>query len=364
MDENGLAQASLQKRLSESLNQDKKKVIIESHLAPGDILMLSSAIRDLVKSHGHKFAVDVRTSVPSLFENNPYITKIPYKDADITIDAGYPLVHKSNQYAYHFIHGYAIDIEKKLRVRIPITDFKGDIHISDEEKSWFSQVYEVTGEDRKFWIIDAGGKFDFTSKWAPPSLYQAVVSAFPEITFVQVGAPNHWHPPLKGDNVINLVGKTNIRELVRLVYHSVGVITPISFPMHLAAAVESRYGVEKRPCIVLAGGREPRHWEAYPNHVYFDKVGQYSCCRDGACWKTRCTEIKDDLYAEGSKVLEENQEKNKKLCEKRVYIRKANSKREKKFFDELYVPQCLYDIKPKEIIQAIENYYDAGSAIL
>ena len=60
---------------------------------------------------------------------------------------------------------------------IPCSQFKGDIHISEEEKKWMSQL-EEQGVKEKFWIIMAGGKYDFTAKWNNPKTYQEVVDHF------------------------------------------------------------------------------------------------------------------------------------------------------------------------------------------
>jgi len=121
----------------------------------------------------------------------------------------------------------------------------------------------------------AGGKYDFTAKWWNPAAYQQVVDHFRgRIQFVQCGEGGHWHPPREG--VISLVGKTDIRQFVRLAYHADGVVCPMTFAMHLAAAVETKPGRPKnRACVVIAGGRpDPRSdsigyrrarraWDAY-----------------------------------------------------------------------------------------------------
>ena len=60
-----------------------------------------------------------------------------------------------------------------------------------------------------------------------------------KIVFVQCGERSHFHPPLKG--TVNLVGKTDMRQYVRLMYHAIGCVSPVTFGMHLCAAVESRY---------------------------------------------------------------------------------------------------------------------------
>ena len=131
-----------------------------------------------------------------------------------------------------------------------------------------SQVEEVTRVPVPFWIVAAGGKYDFTAKWWEHARWQTVVDAFAgRILFVQVGEQGHHHPPLRG--VLDLRGKTDLRQLVRLVHHAQGVLCPVTLHMHLAAAVPVKPGMPKnRPCVVVAGGREPSQWEAYPHHQY------------------------------------------------------------------------------------------------
>jgi hypothetical protein len=58
----------------------KRKVILRNSLSPGDIVMLTAAVRDLHLSNPNQFITDVRTPCPALWENNPYIT--PLKDND------------------------------------------------------------------------------------------------------------------------------------------------------------------------------------------------------------------------------------------------------------------------------------------
>src|SRR4029077_20854811 len=167
------------------------------------------------------------------------------------------------------------------------TSFHGDIHVSALEKSWYSQIEEIVKVRLPFWIVVAGGKLDYTTKWWNRTRYQQVVDHFLDtIMFVQVGEEGHYHPPLR--NVIDLRGKTDLRQLIRLVYHAQGVLCPVTLLMHLAAAVEVRPGMPRnRPCVVVAGGREPPHWEAYPHHQFIHRAGALPCCEAGGCWKSR-----------------------------------------------------------------------------
>lgn len=320
------------------------KLILKSFLSPGDIVILTAAVRDLHAAYPGRFVTDVRTSADALWENNPYLTSLDEGDPDVTVlDMEYPLVHRSNTAPYHFIHGYAQFLEDAIRrwipdARIRVTQFKGDIHVSDLEKSWMSQVEEL-GVTDPFWIIVAGGKHDFTAKWWNPDWYQEVVDHFQgRIQFVQCGEADHWHPPL--DRVINFVGQTDLRQFVRLMYHADGVVCPVTFAMHLAAAVETKPGkLQNRPAVVIAGGREPSQWEAYPHHQYLHTNGALPCCDNGGCWRSRVVPLGDgDL-------------KDEDLCLLPVEIA-----------SERFLPKCLELIRPEDVIQAAERVLAGRSA--
>lgn len=320
-----------------------KKLILKSFLSPGDVVMLTAAVRDLHAAYPGKFLTDVRTAAGELWENNPYLTPLEEDDPDAHVwSMHYPLVHKSNSRPYHFLHGYVQYLEDRVRrwipnARIPVTAFKGDIHVSALEKSWMSQV-EETGFESCFWIIVAGGKYDFTAKWWNPRWYQEVVDAFRgRIQFVQCGESDHWHCPLEG--VINLVGKTDTRQFVRLMYHADGVVCPVTFAMHLAAAVPTKpAGPKNRACVVIAGGREPPHWEAYPHHQYMSTNGALDCCDDGGCWKSRCQPLND------------GDPKDNDLCMQPVQVS-----------PELQIPRCMHMLSPDDVIRRIEIYFKGGA---
>jgi ADP-heptose:LPS heptosyltransferase len=271
-----------------------QKWIFENFQAPGDIVMLTAAVRDLHQAYPGQFLTDVRTSCPDLWLHNPYLTPIKRSDPDARIlECHYPLIQQSNQCGIHFLHGFIDYLNQQLGLQIRLTQFRGDVRLSDEEKSLPSPVEEIVGMDVPYWIIVAGGKYDFTIKWWHFRRWQAVVDHFREkILFVQVGEKGHYHPPL--DGVIDLRGKTNLRQLIRLVYHAQGILCPVTLLMHLAAAVESKPGAPaSRPCVVVAGGREPPHWEAYPHHQFIHAVGALPCCAQGGCWRSRIVPLGD-----------------------------------------------------------------------
>ncbi len=87
----------------------------------------------------------------------------------------YPLIHRSNSGPWHFIHAFHQFLGERLEVRIEPAEFRRDIHLSANEKSWMSQVQEITKAPVPFWIVVSGGKFDFTAKWWDPARMQKVV---------------------------------------------------------------------------------------------------------------------------------------------------------------------------------------------
>jgi ADP-heptose:LPS heptosyltransferase len=313
-----------------------QRLVLKSFYSPGDIVMLTAAVRDLHRRYPRQFRTDVRTLCPEIWENNPFITALDEHAKNVRlIECSYPLINRSNDSPYHCLHGYIDFLNAQLGLAIQPTEFRGDIHISDLEKSWYSQVYEVTKHDIPFWVMVAGGKYDVTIKWWESARFQRVIDHFRgRIQFVQVGERGHHHPRL--EHVIDFRGQTTLRQFIRLIYHSQGVLCPVTAAMHLAAAVPCKDALAgTRPCVVIAGGREPAHWEAYPNHQYIHTTGALSCCQSGGCWRSRVAPLRDGDERDASD----------NLCLDVV----------KSF------PRCMSLITADEVIHRIETYFDGGA---
>jgi hypothetical protein len=234
-------------------------------------------------------------------------------------------------------------LEEALHVRIRNRHVWGDVRVLPAEThcsplaEWIGPQYA----DRHYWIVVAGGKFDFTAKIYDPYRLQRVVEARRDMLFVQVGELSHLHWRLEGENVIDLLGRTDVRGIVRLMHWSSGVICPVTFLMHLAAAVPVRPervgGRRTRPCIVLAGGREGTRWEAYPHHQFLHTVGSLPCCDRGGCWKSRVAALNDGAPQD------------KSLCARPVTTPEG-----------LTIPKCLDLISDQDILRAIEKYKETS----
>jgi hypothetical protein len=312
-----------------------RKWILSNFQSPGDLLMLTAAMRDLHRGLPAQFVTDVRTSCPQLWENNPYLTRLEEADPEVeVIDCHYPLIHQSNGSPYHFIHGFIEFFNQRLEQKIRPTSFKGDIHLSAAEKAVASPLASLLGREMPYWIIVAGGKYDCTIKWWHFRRYQKVVDHFRDrVLFVQVGEAGHYHPELSG--VVDFRGQTDTRGLIRLMYHAQGVLCPVTFLMHLAAAVEVKdQPGQSRPCVVIAGGREPPQWEAYPSHQFIHTVGALACCANGGCWRSRTVPLGDG----------EDKDDPKALC---VDVVQG-------------LPRCMDLITPEEVIRRIELHFTGG----
>src|SRR5262245_52821969 len=84
-----------------------KILIFKCGLSLGDIVMLTTAVRDLHDCYPGQFVTDVRTSCAELWENNPRITPLNETDPDAELlDCSYPLIDRCNDAPYHCLHGF------------------------------------------------------------------------------------------------------------------------------------------------------------------------------------------------------------------------------------------------------------------
>jgi len=320
-----------------SPEQHVNDILMINRLAPGDCLVMTNALRDLHKAHPGRYRTEVRTPCNELYDNNPYITKLGYNEAEyeimaralakgdknghaeflgdvLVIDMQYPMIHQSGRTGAHFSYGHRAFLEDVLGVKIPQTDIRPELYLSQDEKLWPSPVTVKKGHTGPYWVINAGSKRDFTLKQYP--YYQDVVVDMRikgiSCDIVQIGQKEHNHEPLEG--CIDMVGETNIRELIRLIYHAEGVITCVSLPMHIAAALN-------KPCVVVAGARESMRWEAYQGHQFVSVNGCLPCASADGCWRSKLSDCNNKIES---------------------------------------IPRCLTMIKPEEVARAVERYYEGG----
>ena len=89
-------------------------------------------------------------------------------------------------------------------------------------------------------------------------------------------------------------------------------------------------GPPNRPCVVVAGGREPPNWEAYPTHQFIHTIGMLPCCAEGGCWRSRSVPLGDG----------DEKDEPKHLC-----VDVVNN-----------LPRCMHLITPATVVEGIEHY--------
>jgi len=110
--------------------------------------------------------------------------------------------------------------------------------------------------------------------------WQEVVDLFNKrfngkVKLVQIGHKDHVHPKLTG--VLNLIGKTDLRQLIRLIYHADGTVGPISLQFVASAA----FG---QPAVCVASSKEGPRWQRYNWIRYITNVGALPCAEFDGCW--------------------------------------------------------------------------------
>ncbi len=308
---------------------DPRPLLFKTAQAPGDAVVATAAIYSLHRAHPGRYLTAVESPWPEVFAHNPDVVPTHTIPDAVLLQMHYPAIHDSNQRGIHVMQAFCEFLGFALGVPVPLLTERPHLYFGPDEV--FPK--EAVGD---YWLICSGGKRDFTNKLWGHHAYQEVVDRLPGITFVQVGAVGDDHPPLC--NVENLVGKTTLRGLFRLCRHARGVLCGVSLLMHVAAALEV-------PGVIVAGGREPVAWNAYPKQQYVHAVGALPCTdargRAGACWRSR-------VLPQG-----DHPELDRDPC-----LRPVNGVPTR--LHPVTVPECMSLIRPAEVAALIMRYNGVG----
>lgn len=265
---------------------------------PGDIVAITNAVHSLHAKFPGVYATYYEGPCQEIFDFDPLIQPVrPWEEDWISregklVEMKCDLINNCDNVPYHFSEGFARNISEALGVQYRLEFNVPKLFLSSEECFWIGQVEEIFGKRKPYWIVNAGYKKCFTAKYWGQQNYQSVIDRLKdEILFVQIGEKNHYHPPL--DGVVDLRGKTDTRQLMRLVYHSSGGVGPITFLQHLCAGFS-------KPYACIAGGREPVHWISYPKQKTFHTINELPCCFGRSCWKSRVRPLGDGESSDDS----------------------------------------------------------------
>jgi ADP-heptose:LPS heptosyltransferase/glycosyltransferase involved in cell wall biosynthesis len=328
-----------------------KEVVFNNKQRIGDSFMFTCALRDFKRAFPN-VKVGIRATAMHIWDHNPHIDRsidaedfkskamaqvadLPaeQREAKAVFDLGEgryfikvgpgALTNASNRLDWHFANAYRYDIERKMKLVIPQGESRPDIYFTEEEYNSARPFKDP------YWVICVSGEKGWGCKMYPFDRWQKVVDQNPDINFVQIGTKGDNPPRLKGANVVDHVGKTEdkhtgVRELFKLFLHAEGSIGLVSFHMHLSGALY-------KPCVVVAGAREPVSFTRYPFHQYLATDGTLPCSTP-ACWHCsidKCTNI--------------------------IFRPKTAEQR---------IPKCVDMIDTDEVTQAIRRYYKGGLLVV
>ncbi|MDE2020042.1 MAG: ADP-heptose--LPS heptosyltransferase, partial [Patescibacteria group bacterium] len=240
-----------------------------------------------------------------------------------------PLINICDSAPVHFLESYCRFLGEAIGLKIHCTVNRPYLYLSDQEKSWMSQVQQLTGRKFPYWLICSNTKTDYTVKGWGFDNYQRLVDMLRgRIQFVQVGAAEHKPQKLRG--VIDLVGQTDHRQLIRLAANAEGGVGPESYLMHIFAGLS-------KPFVAILSGFLPPSWVYYPTVTQIHRHGKLPCCQEKACWRARTVPLNDG-----------DKEKDQSLCAWPVLGAEP-------------IPKCMAMIPPEEVADAIEAFYDGGA---
>ncbi len=302
-----------------------KTILLQAPNFLGDEVVFTGVVREMKQETGWRLMV--KTNAPLLWRGHPDVEAVnPSELPPGTLVVPHhhcPHFRQMGQVPVHYLEKYVQDVREALGLtgRPHVRRFAGEVPVTEDEAS-----SPPLGLNTRYWVIAAGCKTNVPVKGWGVKQYQEVVDALRgRVLFVQAGSSKEWHPPLRG--VVDAVGKTSLRDLIRLIHHAEGVLCPITSLMHLAAAVPVAKSspFPMRPCVVIGGGREDVHFIQYPMHRVLNTIGMLSCCAKGGCGKSR--------FGEGQCQYPES------------------------IGEGMVIPRCMSLIKPADVVAAVEFYY-------
>jgi ADP-heptose:LPS heptosyltransferase len=255
------------------LSHKNRNIILSFYKGLGDEVLLTGVVKEIKTFYPH-FNVYVMSYYPDLWKHNPYITILDPTNPQIEIYSVQQIIFPKEHTLMAIIRKI---IERYIRTPIPRLLSKGEIYLSEDEKK-HKPFLSFIDYNKPVFILNIEGSSLWKSKWWIPEYAQKVINHFQnKIQFVQIGSSTFYHTHL--NNCVDLIGKTTIRDIIHLLYHSNGVLCNTGGIMHLYASLPLN-----APCIVIAGGRETPKYIAYPEHVFLHTIGKMDCCKLEGCW--------------------------------------------------------------------------------
>ena len=273
-------------------------IIFRSGRNLGDNACVTGIIRELYNSDIN-IKIILFSRIPEFCYNNPYLKY------NFNINLFYYLILKLfsgsnivelnfNRYPYNSVHEFiknekkfqkkhlAYFISGKLSKRIKYDLFQNEFYFSKSEKKTYEKKFKNLGEN--FAIVNPHSKDSYTKvKGWGFNNFQETINKI-NIQWLQVGTNDEKNL----ENCINLNGKTNIRELLYLVYKAKFILCNEGYLNHLSSGFN-------KACFVIMSGFTTIEHVSYSNSIFIfrdPQIGCAPCYLTGECTNNQkyCTE--------------------------------------------------------------------------
>lgn len=193
---------------------------------------------------------------------------------------------------------------------IPLSDTPPRLYVSDEERQKAVSLLKergVTPQSHTIIGINPGAAYGSAKCWLPDRFHEVTrrLLALPDTYILYFGDPagaplvNDICKDLQEERVLNLAGKTSLRELLALIEQCSVLLTNDSGPMHIASALNT-------PLVALFGSTSDVQTGPYAGGKVIHKHVECSPCYKRVCpIDFRCMkriEV-DEVYNETLKML-------------------------------------------------------------
>lgn len=275
------------------------RILIIRNAGLGDVLCITPTVRYLSQIYGVE--IHIKTEYPQLFENNPYVSKTfrmhehtPLEEYDGHVDLG-GYVERHENTVQHRPTAFGAS----LGINLPSVHL--DYFPSPEElRAAASRLsdYPYTGKPGPIAYILRSSTSN--RNWALDTHTKVLAKLSSASLGIIILDPEKQQIPLSRiySGIVNLTGKTSIRELAAIMARCSVVITPDTGLFHMAQALRKptlayfgAFPIEERATTHYTLLNEPSTCPAFPCHGY---TCPFSERREGLEPQSECLEVNPD----------------------------------------------------------------------
>jgi ADP-heptose:LPS heptosyltransferase len=281
-------------RALRALDSRQESIVVMRDVGLGDVLMLWPSVRGLKqKFPGLRITYAVDSRYVDLFRGW----------AEDYVEAVVPIVSLQGHFKAIDLRGYSeraddrktehrLDVFAKYLQVHPLADRSIRVRLQPPEIEQAETVLRTGGWDGRQPLAMVAWRGSTWHRSLPPEILQQVLVALRDERFAVV-VVDEEPQGMAVDGVMNLTGKTSVRQLAAILSHASVVVSPDTGVYHLAQAVG-------RPTVVIFSTVEPDKRVRYYERCEVIWHKEVPCA---PCWDTGCLPIPCLMRVTASEVL-------------------------------------------------------------